>query len=646
MRIRILTILLCIPVLLCVSGCSSKEEKAARFITRGDRLIENGDSVRAILQYKNALQLNPKSPAAYLALGKALLAQKEYLQAYRTLNAALELDPNLDEARLEVATLLSAGQPELALEQISKIGKPELFEPRVFVVKATAEVALNRYEQAIETLRKVKDSEANAEVQRLFAISFKAMGDFKAMEEAAVKASHIEPKSPFPYLFLAKFAADRGDRDRVVKELDAMVSASGDNSSALLRARGFEQLQMPEDAEHAYEKLSDEPEMLKAKAGFYHRQGKDEKAQNVLEMLLVKEPADVEGTLGLVEIFQARKDSASSLERIEATLKLDIKKPADREKLLLTKASIIADNDEKRAAIEICDGVLKQNQGNADAHLLLGKLLLAGGKYEEAEIHLQQAASARPEDIGATVLLARSQFFNKKDSMAADTLNNAIRAYPANNDLRLEYLRMLLAKGDLDQATKILDQGLELQPENLIFLRTRGRALESQSQFSKAEQDFRRMVKLAPDSAAGSMEMGQLMHAQSKPDQAIDWFKRALSAKDGWEMSIPALVGAYTEKGDFKTGMALVESEAAKRKASPLAFYAIGGIYAQQRKPAEAEKALARAIQLAPGWSDPQRAMATLLAAEGKADSAIVEIEKLCSIRSVSIEYPQSGHAL
>ena len=633
MRTRTLAILLCVPLLLVVFGCSSNEEKAAKFITRGDRLIEKGDPVRAILQYKNALQLDPKSAAAYFALGKALLIQKQYLQAYRTLSAALELDPNLDEARLEVATLLSGGQPETALEQLSKIGKPESFETRIAVVKASAHVALKQYEQAIEVLGKVKDAEANAEAQQLLAISLKEVGDFKAMEEAAAKASHIEPKAPFPYLFLARFAADHGDRQRAVKELDAMVNAMGENSAALLRARAFEELRMSAEAEEAYEKLPNEPQMLKVRAGFYHRQGMTEKAQQVLEALLSKEPADVEATLALVAVLQSKRDSANALGRIETALKLDIK-PADREKLLLTKASIIADKDEKSAAVEICGDVLKQNQGNSDAHLLLGRLLLDAGKYEEAEIHLQQAASARPEDAGATVLLARSQFLNKKDSLAADTLNNAIRANPANNDLRLEYVRILLAKGDLNQAVTILDQGLETQPENLVFLRTRGRLLASQSQFSKAEQDFRQMVKLAPDSAAGCMEIGQLMLAQSKPDKALDWLKRALSAQNGWESAIPLLVAAYVEKGDYKSGMAVVESEASKRQPSPLAFYSIGQIHAQHRNPAEAEKALAKAIELAPEWSDPHRAMAIVFAAQGKADSAIVEMEKMYHINS------------
>ncbi len=217
------------------------------------------------------------------------------------------MDPNLDEARLEVAGLLCGSQPEKALEEISKIRNPAPFEHKIGVVTASAYIALKHYEQAIEVLRKVKDAETNAEVQRLLAISLQAVGDFKAMEEAAVKASHLEPKAPFPYLFLARFAAGHGDSARAAKELDAMVEANGENSIMLLRAKALEELRMLDEAENAYEKLPDDPEMLKARAGFFYRRGKNEKARSVLESLLAKEPADVDATLALVRVLQSEK---------------------------------------------------------------------------------------------------------------------------------------------------------------------------------------------------------------------------------------------------------------------------------------------------------------------------------------------------
>jgi tetratricopeptide (TPR) repeat protein len=630
-----LVILLCVPVLAVFAGCGTNQEKAVKYVARGDKLMQAGDATRAILQYKNALQLDPKSPSALLALGKAHLSRKEYPQAFRSLSAALELDPNLDEARIETATLLAGGgQPEKALEEISRVRNPGVFEIKIAVAQATAHVMLKQHEKAIEVLRKVKDGESSAEIQRLLAVSLKEVGDFKAMEEAAVRAASLEPKAPFPYLFLARFAAGHGDRARAAKELDAMVEANnGDKGVLFLRARAFEDLKMPEEAETAFEKLPDEPEMLKVRAAFYFRQAKNDRAQSLLESILAKQPADVDTTLALVRLFEAKGDNASALERIETAIKLDIG-PAGKEKLSLTKASIMADKGDKDTAVKICNEVLQQNQGNSDAHFLLGRLLLDGGKYEEAEIHLQQAVSGRPEDARTRVSLARSQFFNKKESMAADTLNEGIRANPSNNDLRLEYIRMLLAKNDVDQAIKILDEGVELQPENLIFLEARGKALASKSLYPKAEQDFLQLVKLAPDSAGGYIEMGQLMAVQSKPDKAADWLKRAISAKTGWEMAIPALIAGYAEKGDYQKGIAFIESQAAKKEPSALAYYFIGQVHVQHKNLDDAEKAFATAIKLAPEWSVPHRTMAILFASQDKIDSAIAEVEKLYHIDS------------
>ena len=105
--------------------------------------------------------------------------------------------------------------------------------------------------------------------------------------------------------------------------------------------------------------------------------------------------------------------------------------------------------------------MLEKDQGDYDAHLLLGKLLLNGGQYEEAEIHLQQVVTALPKDSGARILLAMSQFLVKKDAMAADTLNSGVKANPEDKELRLAYFRLLLAKGHVNLASEVMSEGLK-----------------------------------------------------------------------------------------------------------------------------------------------------------------------------------------
>ena len=629
-KTRIFIMLFCVPFLLCASGCGNRKEKAAAYVARGDRFGKAGDNMRAVLEYQNALQLDPRNAAAQLALGKAYIAERDYFRAYRSLSATLGLDPGLDEARLLMARILSGGQPRDALEQISKIRKPGPLQPLVSIVEASAYIVLKQFKKAVDVLSKVKKAESNVEAQKLLAISLRETGDFKAMMHAVDNVARHDHKNPFSYLFMAKFDSDHGDKAGAVKELDAMVKAAPGPSTEVLRARVFEKLKMLTEAEAAYEKLPDDPEMLKVKAGFYHRQGEDQEARKALESLLAKKPADLWATLVLVAILQSGKDSAASINRIDAALKLD-NKAADRQKLLVTKASIIADLGRIDASIKLCRDVLEKDQGNYDAHLLLGRLLLNGGKYEEAEIHLQQVVTAQPKDTGARILLATSQLSMKKDAMAADTLNSGVMANPGERELRLAYFRFLMAKGHTNLALKVMSEGLKIDPGNVVFLAARGGALAAKSRYAEAEKDFLRMIELASDSADGYIEMGRLMLTQSSLAKAIAWLKRALSVKKGWEVAIPVLSAACDKAGEYKSCLGLIESEAARRP-SALAFLLIGRVHAGHRDLADAQKAFAKAVQLAPDWIDPHRDMAIVLASEGKIDSAIVQMEKMYSL--------------
>src|SRR5208337_4169135 len=110
------------------------------------------------------------------------------------------------------------------------------------------------------------------------------------------------------------------------------------------------------------------------------------------------------------------------------------------------------------------------------------------------------------------------------------------------------------------------------------------------------------------------------------------------------------LAAAFHAKGDYKPAVALVEAEAAKRPASPLAFYLIGQVYALNGKLAEAEKEFSKAAELAPEWIDPKRAMATIYVKQGKIDSATTEMEQMYGkdptppiAMSLAILYEQKG---
>ncbi len=75
--------------LLVLCACGSKEEKVAGFLAHGDRLLAAGDPVKAVLEYKCALQIDVKNVKATLGIGRCYLAEKEFERALGAFQGAL-----------------------------------------------------------------------------------------------------------------------------------------------------------------------------------------------------------------------------------------------------------------------------------------------------------------------------------------------------------------------------------------------------------------------------------------------------------------------------------------------------------------------------------------------------------------------------
>jgi tetratricopeptide (TPR) repeat protein len=56
-------------LILSVLSCGGPEEKKMKFFNKGKSLYEKGDYVKASLEFKNALQIDPKFSQAYYMLG-------------------------------------------------------------------------------------------------------------------------------------------------------------------------------------------------------------------------------------------------------------------------------------------------------------------------------------------------------------------------------------------------------------------------------------------------------------------------------------------------------------------------------------------------------------------------------------------------
>ena len=142
------------------AGCSKDPEVAKReYVASGDKYATDKQLPEAIIQYRNAVALDPRFGEARLKLGNALIANGDTVGAYREYIRAADLLPGDAQAQMRAGQmhLLARQFPEARAraEALLKID-PKNADALILMGNAMAgikdfEGAVTHLEQAIET---------------------------------------------------------------------------------------------------------------------------------------------------------------------------------------------------------------------------------------------------------------------------------------------------------------------------------------------------------------------------------------------------------------------------------------------------------------------------------------------------------------
>src|SRR5580658_10593087 len=98
------------PIVL-LGSCAKDPQKAkAKYLAAGQNYMKNGKYGDAVIEFRNALRIDPRFVDAYYQLAQADLAQHDWNGAYASLQKAIELDPTRLDARLDRGHLYLAAR--------------------------------------------------------------------------------------------------------------------------------------------------------------------------------------------------------------------------------------------------------------------------------------------------------------------------------------------------------------------------------------------------------------------------------------------------------------------------------------------------------------------------------------------------------
>ena len=537
-------------VLLTACGGSASEKD---LLASATTFLSQNDPKAAVIQLKNALQINPESATSRYLLGKALLASGDPVGAEVELKRARQL-------KHPDALVL----PELARAQLAQGHFKAM----------TDEMAAVNFEGATPM----------ADLQTSLAAGYIMQGARDRAQTAIDRALQLSPKFVPALITRARLKVAGGDVDGALQGLqEVTVLAPGNVSAWMLRADLLLQAKGDFDgAIAAYNgALKIKPDLPQAHAALIQMQfqKRDIPAATVQYEAMKKAlPKHPDTLLFEAQIALAKKDFAGARELLKNAL---LKSP-DHPRLLLTAGAVelqlgaISQAEAYLArAVQLAPGdgnarrmlartqlragqpgkamatlkpMLDSPNVDADSLTMAGEAQLGNGDAKSSEDYFNRAIRVRPSDPRARTALALAQVARGNPDGGLTELRQIAAADPGvSADLAL--ISTLLRRGDFDRAMVAIDGLEKKQPQQALANNLRGQVQLRRKDPVGARKSFEAALAKQPVLFSAVASLAALDLIEKKPEQAQARFDALLKADPRNSQALLALAELKARTG-------------------------------------------------------------------------------------------------
>ena len=590
--------LLIVVVAVGLGACGKDPEVAKReFMKNGQQYATAGKLKEAIIEYRNAIQQDPRFGEARYALAGALLKTGDNQGAYREYQRAADLLPNDAEAQMWAGEMnLVAGQFEDAKSHADKAIAIDAKNVRAQLLKANALAGLKQLDAAVEQAQGAAGLDpGSTRTFRNLAVLQYAKGDNAAAEKTFKKIVETDPKAMDARVALANFYWSIGRRD--VAETTLREALAADPQSVIVN---------------------------RALAALYLSSERLAEAEKPLK-LIADETKDADSIIALSDYYRATRRNDESLALLE-------KLAADERAFSVAtarKGALLYAEGHKTEAYAAIDAVLQKEQTDTTALVLKSQFLAQDGKIDEGLATAQKAAAANPGAPSAQFAIGRIEEVKGKNTEAIAAYNEVLKLVPASVDAQLGLARVYLASGRADDAQHFAAQVLGVQPTNETALIVQARALLTKQDVQGAARPLKTLDALDPRSASVQVTFGTYYALQSDNKKARAAYERALATDASNTEALAGLAFLDTLEKKPEDARRRLEVALAKQPDSVPTLFAAARTFIGLKDYPQAEKALRHIIELDASNAQASAQLGQVYIAQNRADEAIAQFEDL-----------------
>ncbi len=580
-----------VVAVLLLSGCATPAEKEAKFLETGKRLLVKKDYQRALLQFRNAVQMAPKDPEAQYQLALGYLGVGAAQQAIATLNKTVQLDPKHVQARLKLAELMVMSNSKEVVEDAQK---------RLEDVLA---VAPN-----------------NAEALSTLALTKLRLGETQDAEQDLLKALDSAPTHLQSSILLASVKLSQKDVAGATQVMKDAVSKDPNSKDAVMAlGRLYRVLRRYPEAEAQYQRaIQIDPKdgaPLVELGAIQMATGRKDLAEQTYRKVAALPVPTYRGIHAQFLLSERKTDPA--IAELKELLKKDEK---DRNIRSLLVSVYLATNKMTEATNLLSD-VLARNPKDVDALFGRARIRFAAGQYLEAQKDLLPVLNLKPDLAPAHHLLAK--VYQAQGSLGAyrQELDEAIRKNPRYLNARLEMASVLMNSGAAQAALDLMEQTPPEQKNSIPVIVQRNGALMGLGRWDEVGKGIEEGLKIgrSPDLL---IQQAILKMQRKDPAGGRKSVEEALTLAPENLRALDVLVGTYRVQGQTDPALRRIQEYAVQHpKSAPIQRY-LGAALLANGKRNEARAAFLAAKAVNPDYVDIDLSLAQLDLIENKQDNA------------------------
>ncbi len=623
---------LCLAGLAMLAACEPADERAQSHLQNGQKLAAEGDTARALLEYREAVRLNVNLAPAYIAIAEIRTAEGNMQSAVGHYMKAVEVDEGNVTARIKLGQImLAAGQLDEALKYAMTAAQLAPQNVQALTLRASVGVQVENFDLATESANKALAIDPTAsDAQIVLAAIDQRNGKLAEARARVEKALAADPNHLALNLYLMRLLEQSGEKAGIPVILKRLVKAYPDRQqfhSALVRwhlSNGDKE--GAESAVRAYAATRPEdPNAGLAVAQFLLAQSGVDAAKAELTKQLESRrgtPDAFPFEMALVRLNLAEgktEDAAAQLKAMIAAYGDAGNGDTARVRL----AAVELSRNDSQAAVGLIDAVLKHDARNAEALALRAQLKLAEDRYDAAIQDIRLAIAEDPKNWRYLMLEAKAQELNGSQSIAGERLGTAVQVSNYEPVAVLAYSQHLRATGKGDFAEGLLESALRRKQSDPSLLKELAQLKLARQDWIGAEDVAKQLRDVQGGGQVADLISAQSLAGQDQKAKSIEVLENLYQEGGGSGSSMAALVSSYVRSGQGERARAFLEKILAETPDNLTALQLKGAMHAALGEKVAAEKAYRAVLDAAPKAPAAYSALVQFLIAEQRFDDAL-----------------------